>query len=302
MKKLFILCLAAVMTTSFFSCGNSSKENSKKDEPKTVDFFDTIEMNVIGTYPFLVVGIDDDTFVNDESLPDMGFAFELKVTELNTDSAEIQLDIIPESFENYLNKKNMILSDKKDMTFNLAACDYDSILLSEKQLTEGVKRQIIDGMIKTVEEEIKYEKEIDEISCEIKPIEMYAVTPPDNYSFEINKIVMRQAILNNEYIEDRYDAKTCAYLSPIIHSSNKSIYVVLQDSDNEKFIVSALTVIAPDGTLNEEKTTYNIEVSDLNPSGVGYEYMMSKSKNVTRFIKEQKSTNEDYDILEIPIT
>lgn len=105
MKKLFILCLAAIMTTSFFSCGNSSKENSKKDEPKTVDFFDTIEMNVIGTYPFLVVGIDDDTFVNDESLPDMGFAFELKVTELNTDSAEIQLDIIPESFENYLNKK-----------------------------------------------------------------------------------------------------------------------------------------------------------------------------------------------------
>ena len=122
------------MTTSFFSCGNSSKENSKKDEPKTVDFFDTIEMNVIGTYPFLVVGIDDDTFVNDESLPDMGFAFELKVTELNTDSAEIQLDIIPESFENYLNKKNMILSDKKDMTFNLAACDYDSILLSEKDI------------------------------------------------------------------------------------------------------------------------------------------------------------------------
>ena len=32
MKKLFILCLAAIMTTSFFSCGNSSKENSKKDK------------------------------------------------------------------------------------------------------------------------------------------------------------------------------------------------------------------------------------------------------------------------------
>lgn len=52
----------------------------------------------------------------------------------------------------------------------------------------------------------------------------------------------------------------------------------------------------------KKKPLNNIEVSDLNPSGVGYEYMMSKLKNVTRFIKEQKSTNEDYDILEIPIT
>lgn len=157
------------MTTSFFSCGNSSKENSKKDKtassqseqsektaktqkkddnkPTEIDIFEGLEVNAVGVYPNLHIVTNHENSPYKKLISDCIIDYTAESTIINNSTAqiEVKVDIVADSFNDFLKEKNHILaSDSK--TFEFKCDDFEKYLTSDELFTDTVKEQLVNSV------------------------------------------------------------------------------------------------------------------------------------------------------------
>lgn len=334
MKKLFILCLAAIMTTSFFSCGNSSKENSKKDKaassmseqsdkstktqkkddnkPTEIDIFEGLEVVAVGVYPNLHIVTNHEDSPYKKLISDCIIDYTAESTIINNSTAqiEVKVDIVADSFNDFLKEKNHILSSDSK-TYEFKCDDFEKCLISEEFFTDTVKEQLINKMreeiINRIQEQEADKAEFNEILTEnfgnsenrindesvdtdFKNTKLFILLPPDNYSYE-----GRNGILLDYEIDYPYnDTNPNNLITKYDYQNLETVLAVFENSNGEKEIIKSKPIFSADGSLNEEKTTINIFTSSLFDYDANIE-IYDSLENILKL-----PSPEDYVVKEIP--
>ncbi|MDY3844119.1 MAG: hypothetical protein SOZ55_03235 [Ruminococcus sp.] len=287
MKKLFILCLAAIMTTSFFSCGNSSKENSKKDKaassmseqsdkstktqkkddnkPTEIDIFEGLEFTAEGIYPDLNIITNYENSPYERIITNCILDFMAEGTNVNNSTAQIEITVVEdtEPFKDFLEENNYILASHSK-TLEFKCDDFEKYLTSDELFTDTVKEQLVNKM----REELAYQFEND-----YKNIALYTSFPPEGYVYKGNSFNVNVPITG---ICAFYDVKVLG---------------VFEDANGRKDIVEALPILSVDGSLNEEKTMISVR------TGL-FDY--DQELEIFHSLERMTFTSDEYVVKEIP--
>ena len=334
MKKLFILCLAAIMTTSFFSCGNSSKENSKKDKtassqseqsektaktqkkddnkPTEIDIFEVLEFTAEGIYPDLNIITNYENSPYERIITNCILDFMAEGTNVNNSTAQIEITVVEdtEPFKDFLEENNYILASHSK-TLEFKCDDFEKYLTSEELFTDTVKEQLVNKMreeiINRIQEKEANNAEFNEILTENFGNPENRINDESvNTDFKNTKLFIllppdnysyegRNGILLDYEIDYPYnDTNPNNLITKYDYQNLETVLAVFENSNGEKEIIKSKPIFSADGSLNEEKTTINIFTSSLFDYDANIE-IYDSLENILKL-----PSPEDYVVKEIP--